>query len=299
MPLKSKAGGPQTPQTIMTQNKKFSPGMVITAGFINGAASRTITAPFDRLRAVLATGRETRMVAACKTIMRTQGVVGFWSSNLANVVQCGPENAIAFTMFQLLKPHLCKDAEAPTVPEKFLLGSVAGSIAMTAVYPLYVVQNRMAAAHAGQYNGMFDCMRHTANGGRQSLYAGFTVSLIRVVPLKGIMLGGYATLKDWWGKDPSTGEITTTRALACSAAAGGVAHAITYPMHLARTVQMQPEGRQFNSWIEVLGQRLKVRGFRGWFAGLPMWLCNRIPAVAIEFAVNERALDALAKVWVF
>ena len=69
-------------------------------------------------------------------------------------------------------------------------------------------------------------------------------------------------------------------------------------MHLARTVQMQPEGRQFNSWIEVLAQRLKVRGIRGWFAGLPMWLCNRIPAVAIEFAVNERALDALAKVWV-
>ena len=69
----------------------------------------------------------------------------------------------------------------------------------------------MAAAPAGHYNGMFDCMRQTANGGRQSLYAGFTVSLIRVVPLKGIMLGGYATLKDWWGKDPSTGEISTTR----------------------------------------------------------------------------------------
>jgi len=27
--------------------------------------------------------------------------------------------------------------------------------------------------------------------------AGFTVSLIRVVPLKGIMLGGYSVLKDW------------------------------------------------------------------------------------------------------
>ena len=74
------------------------------------------------------------------------GVRGFWSSNVANVVQCGPENAIAFTMFQVLRPHLCNDAQAPTVPEKFLLGSVAGSIAMTAVYPMSVV-HRWASLH--------------------------------------------------------------------------------------------------------------------------------------------------------
>ena len=40
---------------------------------------------------------------------------------------------------------------------------------------------------------------------------------------------------------------------------------------------------------------LIIAGVGGCFRGLPIWLCNRVPAVAIEFAVNERALDAMKK----
>lgn len=38
-------------------------------------------------------------------------------------------------------------------------------------------------------------------------------------------------------KDPATGEITTAKTLACSAMAGGAAHAATYPLHLACAIQ--------------------------------------------------------------
>jgi solute carrier family 25 (mitochondrial phosphate transporter), member 23/24/25/41 len=274
--------------------------MVLAAGFINGAASRTLTAPFDRLRAVMATGRESSVTAAVQNIVRTQGYRGFWSANVCNVLQCGPENAIAFTAYEMLRGgaglSLCTDAGAPTMAEKFFLGSISGALAMSIVYPMYVVQNRMAAAVAGEYTGMLHCMQQTARGGRSSMYAGFTVSLIRVLPLKGIMLGGYFTLKDLM-KDPQTGEISTLNSLACSAVAGGVAHSITYPLHLARTVLMQHDGARYTGFVQVLTKRIKARGIAGVFAGLPMWLCNRIPAVAIEFAVNERALDALRAVW--
>lgn len=266
--------------------------MIVTAGFINGAVSRTLTAPFDRLRAVLATGRETSVLSAATNMYKAQGVRGFWASNMANVVQVGPENAIAFCLNETFKEYLCGDTQAPTVPEKFLIGSAAGAVAMTAVYPMYVVQNRLAAALPGQYNGMLDCVGQTMRGGA---YAGFGVSLLRVMPLKGIMLGGYSTFKDLV-KDPETGSISTTKSLACSAAAGGLAHAVTYPLHLARTVLMQevaPGGTKYKNFVDVLKQRVKTHGIRGCYAGLPIWLCNRIPAVAIEFAVNERALDAL------
>ena len=43
--------------------------------------------------------------------------------------------------------------------EKFLLGGLAGAVAMTAVYPMYVVQNRQAAAPTGRYSGMMDAIR--------------------------------------------------------------------------------------------------------------------------------------------
>ena len=88
------------------------------------------------------------------------------------------------------------------------------------------------------------------------------------------------------------------RSLLCSAAAGGAAHAITYPLHLARTVLQQPVpegGRVYSGFIDVLTHRLKTAGVGGCFRGLPIWLCNRVPAVAIEFAVNERALDGFKR----
>ena len=127
------------------------------------------------------------------------------------------------------------------------------------------------------------------------MYAGFGTALVRVLPLKGIMLGGYSVLKDLV-KDARTGDISTTKSLLCSAAAGGAAHACTYPLHLARTVLQQPVpdgGRVYSGFVDVLRHRLQTQGVGGWFKGLPIWLCNRVPAVAIEFAVNERALDAM------
>ena len=43
----------------------------------------------------------------------------------------------------------------------------------------------------------------------------------------------------------------------------------------------------------MLSHVRETHGIKGWYRGLPIWLCNRMPAVAIEFAVNERALDAM------
>ena len=65
-----------------------------------------------------------------------------------------------------------------------------------------------------------------------------------------------------------------------------------------RTVLQQPVaegGRRYAGFVDVLRHRLQTQGLGGWYRGLPIWLCNRVPAVAIEFAVNERALDALRR----
>merc|ERR1712054_424766 len=168
--------------------------------------------------------------------------------------------------------------------ESFAVGSISGATAM-------------AAAEAGQYSSIMDCVRKgMQNGGMRGMFGGYGVALIRNVPLKGIMLGGTSTLTDMV-KDPETGYISTPKMLACSAVAGGIAHAATYPLHLARTVlqqEVQPGGMKYDSFVHVLRHRFQTQGLRGCYAGLPIWLCNRIPAVAIEFAVNARALDAIS-----
>ena len=113
-----------------------TPAMIVAAGCINGAVSRTVTAPTDRLRAVLATGAYPDIVTAFRAIRSEQGLGGFWSSNMANVVQVAPENGIAFALNELLRDRCCVDPAHPRMAEKFLLGGMAGAVAMTAVYPM-------------------------------------------------------------------------------------------------------------------------------------------------------------------
>merc|ERR1711957_1036882 len=103
----------------------------------------------DRLRALIATGNYPDVRTAFRSVLREQGVRGFWASNMANVVQVAPENGMSFFLNELLRDWVAADPEYPTVTEKFGIGSAAGAIAMSVIYPMYVVQNRMAAAPPG------------------------------------------------------------------------------------------------------------------------------------------------------
>ena len=55
-------------------------------------------------------------------------------------MQVAPENGISFALNELLRDQVCADPAHPKMVEKFLLGGFAGAVAMTAVYPMYVVQ---------------------------------------------------------------------------------------------------------------------------------------------------------------
>ena len=65
------------------------------------------------------------------------------TGNGANVIQVGPESALLFLLNDLYKPYIAEDPKRMSVFEKFVCGSAAGASAMTLVYPMYVVQNRM------------------------------------------------------------------------------------------------------------------------------------------------------------
>ncbi|CAE8586785.1 unnamed protein product, partial [Polarella glacialis] len=278
-----------------------TPLMLVIAGFVAGGISRTATAPADRLRAILATGREASISSAISSTLRNEGWRGFWQGNLANCIQVGPESALTFYFYEALKDKFCHDVHAPTASERFLAGSASGALSMTAVYPMYVIQNRLAAAPSGTYRSLLDCVRQTAAGGVPSLFAGYLPSLVRIIPYKGIDLAGYNILKDKL-KDPNTAEISQLHSLACGGAASMCSQSLTYPLMLARTVLQQPVdvaggGRSYSGMLEVLVHRRQLHGLSGWYAGLAPQLCKMVPAVAIQFAIYERTLHFVADLW--
>ena len=88
-----------------------------------------------------------------------------------------------------------------------------GAIAMTLVYPAYTMQNRMVVAPEGHYKGIVDCFSKTVRmEGWAALAKGYTPSLVRVLPLRGIDMGLFNTLKQMFVTDGHT--ITVPQSLA-------------------------------------------------------------------------------------
>ena len=232
--------GTAGPVPMATPPPGTTPTMIVAAGFINGAVSRTITAPTDRPARGPCHRSLPRSSHGLRSILQEQGVMGFWNSNLANVVQVAPENGIAFALNEVFRDRFCTDPAHPSMLEKFLLGGTAGAVAMTAVYPMYVVQNRQAAAPTGRYNGMMDCVREVLRGGTSVARGIRHGAGTRAPPQGHHAFGGYSVLKDAC-KDPRARERSQQPNRCCAQRrAGGAAHACTYPLHLARTVLQQP-----------------------------------------------------------
>lgn len=299
---------------------------ILTSGFFAGGVSRTCTAPFDRLRSLMAAGHTTTLgtegsksiVSGIRAMYKSGGLRCMWQGNCANVLQVGPESAILFFANDLLKGMLLSRApegeKTLDLSQKFLCGASAGIISMSLVYPMYVVQNRMMVADHGMYKSIADCILQTyRREGAKAFMQGYVPSLIRIIPYKGIDLTGYTLLKETFlapGEAP-----TTLQSLSFGAIASSVSQTLTHPLLLARTkLQCQGEamGRPivYRSMVHALGKTFRrgyssigtcgawastVRsvlfGVRSLWSGWGPSMAKNVPAIAIQFACYERGLQ--------
>merc|ERR1711976_405131 len=103
-------------------------------------------------------------------------------------------------------------------------GGMAAAGSLCIVYPLDYARTRLASdVGSGKktFNGLGDCLRKTASGpgGFFSLYAGFGVSLMGIIPYRGFQLGAFDTLcgLNPYKSDPGVVGIVSTFASAQTA----------------------------------------------------------------------------------
>lgn len=281
----------------------------LIAGTVAGAFSRTVTAPMDRVSAILRAGHTVHagngLLGTATSIVRQGGVLSLWRGNGVNCIQVGPESAMTFFFYEFLKGALCANPTAPTSAEKFGIGAIAGATSMTIMYPMYVLQARMSVAEPGKYFGLADCLTQTIRqeGGLRALTKGYLPSIMRVLPLKGSDLCIYQTLREQFVVD---GHVSTTQSMMFGATSSSFSQTLTYPLMLART-RLQNQGAAtgrptfYNSMFDVWRKTvngdkalgLAAEGMPGLYKGCVANLCKFVPAVAVQFAVYEKVLEVL------
>jgi len=292
-----------------------SPAVVLIAGGLAGIASRTATAPLDRLKTLMQVGPPMgvrRPMAldgvrnGLREILRAGGLASFWQGNGANCIKVMPESAIRFWTYDAVKARVCRDPCCPSGQERLVAGAAAGFVSCLAIYPMEVIKTRMAVAKQGQFSSIAACVRATVkHEGVGALYKGLVASLVGVVPYSAIDLALYSTLKERCIRGRSDGELPVVTLLGCGAASSAVAQVVTYPLALAKT-RMQVAGMggrsprvrieyglapvvrpEYSGLLDCLRQTVRGEGVRGLYAGLVPNMLKAVPAVAISYTVFE------------
>jgi solute carrier family 25 (adenine nucleotide translocator) protein 4/5/6/31 len=233
------------------------------AGGVSGAVAKTATAPIERVKLLIQTqdanpkiisgevARYTGIVDCFTRVTKEQGFKAFWRGNLTNIIRYFPTQAFNFAFKDTIKAMFPR-ADKNTEFAKFFLinmasGGLAGAGSLMIVYPLDYARTRLASdvgTGKQQFSGLMDCLKKTvASSGVGGLYNGIGVSVVGIIPYRGVYFGLFDTLSGYnpYQKDEN-GLLRASSKFACAQSSAICAGYASYPFDtVRRRLQMQSE----------------------------------------------------------
>ncbi|KAL8139939.1 hypothetical protein V2J09_005960 [Rumex salicifolius] len=286
-------------QTIILEgiSKHVHASRYLIAGGIAGAASRTATAPLDRLKVALQVQREkAHIMPAVKKIWSEGKFLAFFRGNGLNVMKVAPESAIKFYVFELLKTSIMnakgEDKAQIGALDRLVAGGLAGAIAQTAIYPMDLVKTRLQTYDfkGGKAINLRDLSRDIwVKEGPKAFYRGVIPSLLGIIPYAGIDLAAYETLRDMSKKyilqeDQEPGPLVQ---LGCGTVSGTLGASCVYPLQVVRTRMQAESSTQGSSMSDMFLRTFRCEGYRGFYKGLFPNLLKVVPSASITYLVYE------------
>lgn len=240
------------------------------AGGVSGAVAKTCTAPIERVKLLIQTQdanpkiisgevkRYTGIIDCFSRVASEQGIKAFWRGNLTNIIRYFPTQAFNFAFKDTIK-NMFPKADKNTEFAKFFAinmasGGLAGAGSLLIVYPLDYARTRLASdvgSGKAQFSGLADCLKKTiATGGIGSIYNGIGVSIVGIIPYRGVYFGLFDTLSgiNPYQKDESN-VLRAASKFACAQSSAIAAGYASYPMDtVRRRLQMQSE-KPKEEWV--------------------------------------------------
>jgi solute carrier family 25 phosphate transporter 23/24/25/41 len=267
----------------------------LSAGALSGAASRTGTAPFERLKILyqVQTTKPPSMLHGIKQMYQEGGIKGMWRGNGVNVAKIAPESAVRFYVYEAVKRHFGEADTHLTASQLFIAGSVAGCLSHIAFFPLEVLKTRISASHVPV--GVTDLVRQISReeGRVLPFFRGMGVSLASTIPLAGVNLTLYEKAKNFLVKDTPGHEPGVLSLLAAGCISSTASQIMFYPMHTikARLILQNHSGATTEAYKgawDVISRTVKNEGARGLYKGFVPSLLKAVPAHCISFVVYEQ-----------
>ena len=240
------------------------------AGGVSGAVAKTCTAPIERVKLLIQTQdanpkiisgevpRYTGIVDCFSRVAKEQGIAAFWRGNLTNIARYFPTQAFNFAFKDQIKAMFPKVDKNTQFGKFFMInmasGGLAGAGSLCIVYPLDYARTRLASdvgSGKAQFDGLFDCIKKTvAAGGIGSLYNGIGVSVVGIIPYRGVYFGLFDTTTGYnpYQKSENNFQRAGSKFLCAQFSAISAGYA-SYPFDtVRRRLQMQSEKPE-SEWV--------------------------------------------------
>jgi len=282
----------------MSQGGKQQSGVTqflidFSLGGVSGAIAKTCTAPIERVKLIIQTQdanpkirsgevpRYTGIINCFTRVYSEQGFGAFWRGNFTNVIRYVPTQAFNFAFKDSIKKLFPKYDPKKEFGMFFLTnlasGGLAGAGSLTVVYPLDYARTRLASDVGNakrDFNGLLDCLVKTASGprGPLGLYNGYGVSVLGIIPYRGVYFGLYDSLRE---KNPYKNDFGVMGILSKFVTAqftAIMAGYASYPFDtVRRRLQMQSE-KPKEKWVykntaDCFAKVLKEEGLTAFFKG--------------------------------
>merc|ERR1712038_1620342 len=209
------------------------------------------------------------------------GIKAFWRGNATNIIRYFPTQAFNFAFKDSIKAMFPKVDKNTEFGKFFMInmasGGAAGAGSLMIVYPLDYARTRLASdvgSGKAQFNGLLDCLKKTvASGGIGSIYNGIGVSIVGIIPYRGVYFGLFDTLSGYnpYQKDEN-GVLRAASKFACAQFSAISAGYASYPFDtVRRRLQMQSE-KPKEEWVykgtaDCFGKIIKDEGAGALFKG--------------------------------
>lgn len=164
----------------------------------------------------------------------------------------------------------------------FSLGSVAGAIGATIVYPIDLIKTRMQAQRVLVYKNSLDCFAKVlSKEGIRGLYSGLGPQLVGVAPEKAIKLTVNDLARNFF-TNKVTKQIAWPLEVLSGACAGACQVVFTNPLEIVK-IRLQVQG-DYNVSERLSAMKLiKQLGIKGLYRGASACLLRDVPFSAIYF----------------
>lgn len=266
-----------------TERARVHPLASALIGATAGAASKTVTAPVERVRLLLQMSTNTASSSATRAVLQKEGAAGLWRGNGLAVTRAMLQKGMLFSSQDYLRVALGSD---------MLAGSIAGATAAGLTYPLDLLRTRLAGQVGSGSLGAVarQAVSLTQGGGVLALWAGASATLFGGVVFEGARFGIFG-----WARDARQArararggeeETVLARMLLGPAGLGTMASLAAgnfiYPNDTVRRRLQTVEGRG-ESYVEAVRHLMREGGIARLYRGLLLYNLKAAPSAAVQF----------------